>query len=56
MSDQDSTNRRYERIRENAKRYGERMSDAERQRYRELVPPPGPPPKDSAPTRDKSAK
>lgn len=41
MSDNDRVQERYDRIRENAKRYGEKMSDAERRRYREMVPPPG---------------
>lgn len=32
---------RFERILKNAKRYGEQMSELDKQRYREMVDPPG---------------
>lgn len=43
MTEKSRLQHRYDRIRENAKRYSRRMTAEDRKRYREMVPPPGPP-------------
>lgn len=40
MNSRERTKIRFERILKNAKRYGEQMSELDRQRYREMVDPP----------------
>lgn len=42
MTDKSRLQHRYDRIRKNAKRYSERMTDEDRKLYREMVPPPEP--------------
>lgn len=44
MNSRERTKIRFERILKNAKRYGEQMSELDRQRYREMVAPPRCPP------------
>lgn len=41
MNSRERTKKRFERILKNAKRYGEQMSELDKQRYREMVDPPG---------------
>lgn len=41
MNNRERTQKRYERTLKNAKRYGEQMSEKDKQRYREMVAPPG---------------
>lgn len=44
MNSRERTRIRFERILKNAKRYGEQMSELDKQRYREMVDPPSCPP------------